>query len=113
MTIKFYHQSLEKRFVDAILIITPIKQMRNNYMQCFNIVEFVVIFFFIKNFLGINLSRHCYVCDALRDLVLFVLKNVKNTNGGVLLLVKLRFSACNFIKITLLIILFLPKHYYP
>ena len=46
MAIKFYHQSLEKRFVDAILMITPIKQMRNNYMQCFNMVEFVVIFFY-------------------------------------------------------------------
>ena len=34
------------------------------------------------------------ICDALHDLVPFVqLKNVKNTHGGVLLLVKLRSEA--------------------
>ena len=31
-----------------------------------------------------------YQCDALRDLVLFVLKNVKNTHGGVSLQIKLQ-----------------------
>ena len=36
------------------------------------------------------------ICDALRDLVIF--KNMKNTHGGVLLLVNLRASACNFTK---------------
>ena len=39
------------------------------------------------------------ICDALRDFVAFLqFKNVKNTHGGVLLLVKFQVSACNFIK---------------
>ena len=44
------------------------------------------------------LRLHSYIiCDVLRDLVPFVqFKNVKNTQGGVLLLVKLQPSACNF-----------------
>ena len=37
------------------------------------------------------------LCDALRDLVPFIqFKNVKNTHGGELLLVKLQASTCNF-----------------
>ena len=40
------------------------------------------------------------ICDALRDLVRFVqFKNVKNTHGGVSILVKFQASACNFTKI--------------
>ena len=40
------------------------------------------------------------ICDALSGLVdLYNLKNVKNTHGGLLILVKLRASACNFTKI--------------
>ena len=39
------------------------------------------------------------ICDALRDFVAFLqFRNVKNTHGGVLLLVKFQVSACNFIK---------------
>ena len=41
-------------------------------------------------------------CDALGDLVPFVqFKNVKNTHGGVLILVKLQAEACNFTKINI------------
>ena len=37
------------------------------------------------------------ICGVLRDLVPFVqFKNVKNTHGGVLILVKLQAEACNF-----------------
>ena len=37
-----------------------------------------------------------FIWDALQNLVLFVqLKKVENTNGGVLLLVKLQGSACS------------------
>ena len=39
-------------------------------------------------------------CDALREwYYLYNLKNVKNTHAGVLILVKLQNSACNFTKI--------------
>ena len=40
------------------------------------------------------------ICGALRDLILFVQfkKNVKNTHGGELLLVKLQVKAWNFTK---------------
>ena len=39
------------------------------------------------------------ICDALRDLVPFAqFKNTNNTHRGVLLLVKLQASACNFTK---------------
>ena len=45
-------------------------------------------------------SNDPLICDALRDLVPSVqFKNVKNTHGGVLILVKLQTSACNFTKI--------------
>ena len=49
--------------------------------------------------LGCALFMYACTCDALRDLVAFVhlynLENVKNTHGGVLLLVKLQaFSFC-------------------
>ena len=44
--------------------------------------------------LGCALFMYACTCDALRDLVAFVhlynLENVKNTHGGVLLLVKLQ-----------------------
>ena len=41
-----------------------------------------------------ELFIRCSVCDALRDLVPFVqLKDVKNTYGGMLLLVKLQYEA--------------------
>ena len=40
-----------------------------------------------------------YKCGALRDLVPFIqFKNVKNTHGGVLLLVKLQTNTHNFTK---------------
>ena len=35
---------------------------------------------------------------------LYILKNLKNTHGGVLLLVKLQNSACNFTKCNILCI---------
>ena len=39
------------------------------------------------------------ICDALRNLVLFVqIKKRENTHGGVLLFVKLQDSTCNFIE---------------
>ena len=45
--------------------------------------------------------------DALRVLVPFVqLKNVKNTHGGVLLLVKLQIFLCDFIKSNILSLVF-------
>ena len=44
--------------------------------------------------------KQAKICGALRELVPFVqFKNVKNTYGGVLILVKLLASACNFAKI--------------
>ena len=40
------------------------------------------------------------ICGALRDWYhLYNLKNVENTHGGVLILVKLQASACTFTKI--------------
>ena len=40
-----------------------------------------------------------FICDTLGDLVLlYYLRNVKNTNGGVLLLVKLQSEGFNFTK---------------
>ena len=49
-----------------------------------------------------------FLCDALRDLLLFVqFRKRKNANGEVILLVKLQASACNFTKsITPLWVLF-------
>ena len=48
--------------------------------------------------LNINNTR-MNTLGALRNLVPFVqFKNVKNTHGGVLLLVKLQDQACNFTK---------------
>ena len=45
-----------------------------------------------------SLSRK-YTCDALRDLVPFVqFKKRENTHGGVVILVKLQASTCNFTK---------------
>ena len=44
-----------------------------------------------------------YIWDALRDLVPFVqFKNMNNTCGGVLILIKLQAKACNFTKSKLL-----------
>ena len=39
-----------------------------------------------------------HICEALRDMVPFAQINVKNTHGGVLLLVKLQASAFKFTK---------------
>ena len=39
-----------------------------------------------------------HICEALRDMVPFAQINVKNTHGGVLLLVKFQASACKFTK---------------
>ena len=41
-------------------------------------------------------------CFAIFGIIRTICKNVKNTYGGVLLLVKLQASACNFTKVTLL-----------
>ena len=41
-------------------------------------------------------------CVAQFGTILCNFKNVKNTHGGVLLLIKLQASTCNFIKVTLL-----------
>ena len=39
------------------------------------------------------------MCDTLRNFVQFVqFKNVENTHGGLLILVKLQAEACNFTK---------------
>ena len=48
----------------------------------------------------LNINRNkCKILDALRNLVLFVqFKNMKNTHGRVVLLVKLQVEACNFTK---------------
>ena len=50
-----------------------------------------------KNFHLVHSWMLCPICDALRDLIPFVkiLKNVKNSHGGVLLLIKLLALACN------------------
>ena len=50
-----------------------------------------------KNFHLVHSWMLCTICDALRDLIPFVkfLKNVKNSHGGVLLLIKLLAWACN------------------
>ena len=37
-----------------------------------------------------SVNNILFICDVLRDLVRFFKKNVKNTHGGVLLLVKLQ-----------------------
>ena len=52
-----------------------------------------------KSFIRPNLDDEDVIYDTLRDLVPFVLfgtnlKNVRNTHGGVLILVKLQASAC-------------------
>ena len=45
------------------------------------------------------MAAYDYVCDALSDLLPFTqFKTVKNTHGGVLLLVKLHAKAWNFTK---------------
>ena len=47
-------------------------------------------------------TTYCFAqnCDTFGDLLPFVqFKNVKNTHEGVLILVKLQASACNFTKI--------------
>ena len=43
-----------------------------------------------------------HTCDALRDLIPFVqFKKLKNTHGGVLLLVKLKAQRATLLKVTL------------
>ena len=50
-----------------------------------------------STFCNVHTSWIYNICDTLRDLILFVqFKNVKNTHGEVLILVKLQASAYNF-----------------
>ena len=46
-----------------------------------------------------TISRQLFVMHCAILYHLYNLKNVKNTHGGVLILVKLQASACNFTKI--------------
>ena len=65
-----------------MIILFPVSNYFRDQICCFLKLKIIIEF---VNIFGI--------CDAVRNL-----KNVKNTHGGALLLVKLQASACNFIK---------------
>ena len=76
-------------FSYLVFLSLPFSLVHEHWDVCFQLCIWNVYLMFL-------VAAHC---DALHDLAPFVqFKNVKNTDGGVLLLVKVHPEACNFTK---------------